>query len=83
MRAIISAVLTAIALTFSATAAMVFDADLESLLARIQTHEHTGDFEEFASNPVCNSTSVGPRQDCFRHNQRQEGGGGTGNISPG
>jgi hypothetical protein len=33
MRAFISAVLTAVALTFSATAAMVFDADLESLLA--------------------------------------------------
>ena len=33
MRAIISAVLTAIALTFSARAPMVFEADLESLLA--------------------------------------------------
>jgi hypothetical protein len=26
--------------------------------------------------------SVGTDRDCFRHNQRQEGGGGTGNVSP-
>jgi len=61
MRAIISAVLTAIALTFSARAPMVFEADLESLPARIQTHEHTGDFKEFSSNPVRKSTSAGQR----------------------
>jgi hypothetical protein len=61
MRAIISAVLTAIALTFSATAPMIFEADLESLPAGFKRTNTPGISKSFRQTPVRNSTSAGPR----------------------
>jgi len=71
MRAFIYGILFAFALTSVAKSAPLSRGGAQKSSGRIETHEHTGDFKEFSSNRVRNANSVGPRGDCFSHNQGQ------------
>jgi hypothetical protein len=71
MRAFIYGILFAFALNVRRKERAAFRGGAQKSSRRIETHEHTGDFKEFSSNRVRNANSVGPRGDCFSHNQGQ------------